>query len=317
MANRKYTTETFIEKSKEIHGDKYDYSLTEYNGMINRIKIICPEHGLFEQFTWHHLKGDNCKKCSLKSITSTKEIFVKKSSKKYNNKYDYSLVEYKNNHTKVKIICPEHGLFEQTPHNHLDNNIVGCPKCGKSERLTNIEFVKRANKIHGDKYDYSQVVYVNSHTKVKIFCKKCNKIFEQQAGNHIKDEQGCPKCKSSKGEKAIREWLIKNNIRFIEQKRFKECRSKRPLPFDFYLPDYNILIEFDGEQHFNPWHTIPNAVKKLEETQTKDRIKTKFCEDLGIKLVRINYKELKKIDVILKDNIKCTSILSKSRMENF
>jgi len=173
--------------------------------------------------------------------------------------------------------------------------------------LTQQEFLDKAIKIHEDKYDYSQVVYVNSKSKVKIFCKKCNKFFEQNSHRHIsKQKQGCPKCKSSKGEKAIRDWLIENNIRFIEQKRFKECRSKRPLPFDFYLSDYNILIEFDGEQHFNPWHTIPNAVQKLQETQTKDRIKTKFCEDVGIKLIRINYKELNKVDVILKDNIKCT-----------
>lgn len=128
---KKLTNETFIIKSKEIHGDKYDYSLVDYQNNKIKVKIICPIHGEFDQEPRHHTKGRGCTSCG-RIITETArrttiDEFINKSNKIHKNKYDYSLVDYVNTNTKVKIICPIHGEFEQAPELHIIG--CGCPKC--------------------------------------------------------------------------------------------------------------------------------------------------------------------------------------------
>ena len=130
----KYNTETFIEKAKEIHGDKYDYSLVKYIGAHDIIKIICLKHGIFEQKAFAHLQNYGCQICG-NNKKLTKEIFIKKAKEIHGDKYDYSLSEYKNSHTKIKIICPKHGIFEQKPNNHLSKQ--DCYKCGEIIRSNN------------------------------------------------------------------------------------------------------------------------------------------------------------------------------------
>lgn len=117
----------FIEKAKIVHENKYDYSLAEYKDSITKIKIICPEHGIFEQNPNGHLSGCGCYICGGTKKLTTKE-FIKKATEVHGNKYDYSLVDYKNNETKVKIICRKHGIFEQTPAAHYRVK-CGCPLC--------------------------------------------------------------------------------------------------------------------------------------------------------------------------------------------
>jgi len=106
-------------------------TLVEYINSKLKVKIICPEHGIFEQNASSHCLGHGCLKCSKNikrsTIKKTKKQFIIDANKKHNNKYDYSLIEYINSKLKVKIICPEHGIFEQTPNNHLNGN--RCPKC--------------------------------------------------------------------------------------------------------------------------------------------------------------------------------------------
>lgn len=126
--NTKKTTEQFIEEAKKIHGNKFNYSKSEYKNAHTKVCIICPEHGEFFQSPISHLRGDKCPSCSgNKKLTS--EQFIKKSNEIHNNKFDYSKVDYKNNSTKVCIICPEHGEFWMQPSNHLNGQ--GCPKCGR------------------------------------------------------------------------------------------------------------------------------------------------------------------------------------------
>jgi len=232
----------------------------------------------------------------------TKEIFIEKAKLKHGNKYDYSLVEYKNSQTKVKIICSVHGYFQQRPDMHLLRN--GCPKC-KFDMLANLsrsnknDFIKKAVKIHGNKYNYSLVEYKNTDTKVKIICSKHGE-FLQSPHKHLM-KRGCPKCKSSKGEIKIRNFLEENGIKYEEQKRFKECRDIKSLPFDFYLLEYNTLIEYDGELHFEKSRRR-NGQEKLTKTILHDIIKDKFCENNNINLIRISY--LEDIKEILNENIK-------------
>jgi len=290
---KKLTRDDFIQRSKKIHGNKYDYSLVEYKNNKTKVKIICKKHGIFEQKPSNHLKGYNCIKCSSTILGNI--FFIQMSKKIHGDKYDYSLVEYKNNKTKVKIICKEHGMFEQTPNNHISKN-QGCSMCSNNYNYTTKQFIKKSKEKHGNKYDYSLVEYKNNKTKVKIICKE-HGMFEQLGGDHLKGS-GCPTCKNSKGENQINLILNKNNINFETEKRFNDCRYKNPLPFDFYLNDYNTCIEFDGEQHFNENHFF-----NIDGLKIRDNIKNNYCKDNNIILYRIKYNEniMKVMKKILKD----------------
>ncbi len=283
----KYTTNIFINKAIKIHGDKYDYSLVNYIGSKNNIDIICKVHGVFRQIPNSHLNGKGCKQCCIDKSKLTTEKFINKSKQIHGEKYDYSLVEYEKCCKKVKIICKVHGVFEQTPFNHYGYK-CGCPKCNDI-KLTTEEFINKAKQIHGEKYDYSLVEYKNIFFKVKIIC-KVHGIFEQKPFTHYYDKCGCLKCQSSHGENNIRKFLIDNNIMFEEQKKINGCKNINLLPFDFFLPNKNILIEYDGEQHFRKT-SIFGGIKGFEKRKINDNIKNNFCSVNNIKLIRIKYNE--------------------------
>jgi len=294
MAKRKTTIE-FISEARAIHGDKYDYSLVKYTNNITNIKVICPYHGEFEQRPITHLIGCGCNECGIVKRSNSKrktvEEFIKEARAIHGDKYDYSLVKYENGDDKVVIICPIHGEFKQTPYNHL---IGECYKCGKLKYRDTVsklphQFIKEARAIHGDKYDYSLVKYVNAHTAVKIICSDHGE-FKQTPNKHLSRKQGCPKCKTSKGESTIRKILEERNIEFDEQKTFNECRYKKELQFDFFLPSYNMLIEYDGEQHYKPIDFFGGDAG-LELRRTRDKIKNKWAEKSPYTLVRIKYNE--------------------------
>jgi hypothetical protein len=222
----------------------------------------------------------------------TNELFIERSNKIHDFRYDYSLVNYINSKTKVKIICKTHGVFEQTPDNHTSKK-HGCSMCYGNNKSTKHDFIIKAKKKHGDKYDYSLVDYVNNNTKVKIICPKHGE-FNQKAANHTRGDN-CPVCNTSKGELKIQKILEDNNIPYIRQHKFSDCKNIRKLSFDFYLPNYNICIEYDGIQHFKQtnWR---NGILNLKKTQERDEIKNKYCSDNKIKLIRIKYND--NIDVI-------------------
>ena len=184
------TTEEFIKKAREVHGDKYDYSKVEYVGTNTKVCLICPEHGEFWQIPLSHLQGCGCPKCA-NNVQLTADDFIRKAREIHGDKYDYSKVRYISTNKKVCIICPEHGEFWQTPSNHLSGK--GCAKCANNVQLTTEEFIRKAREVHGDKYDYSKVEYVNANTKVCIICPKHGE-FWQTLGQHIRQKQGCPKC---------------------------------------------------------------------------------------------------------------------------
>ncbi len=189
------TTEEFIRRAKEVHGDKYDYSKVKYVNATTKVCIICPEHGEFWQKAGSHLNGHGCRKCSNVSLSlsrrDSKDAFIEKAKSVHGDKYDYSKVEYVNSNTKVCIICPEHGEFCMAPNAHLGGQ--GCPKCSCSNRnLAFDEFVSKAKSVHGDKYDYSKVKYVNATTKVCIVCPEHGE-FWQKPCEHLKG-RGCRKC---------------------------------------------------------------------------------------------------------------------------
>ena len=164
---RKFSQEDFINKVKIIHNNKYDYSKTIYKNKKTNVIIICPEHGEFFQNPEVHLRGSGCKECG-KSISKSKRfkdfsIVLEEFKKVHGNKYDYSKVKYNGTDSKVEIICPEHGSFFQTPYEHKKGS--GCPYCFEFYK-TNEDFISSAKKVHGDKYDYSKVNFLNVRDKV-------------------------------------------------------------------------------------------------------------------------------------------------------
>jgi very-short-patch-repair endonuclease len=295
--SQRLTTKDFIKRAKGVHGNKYDYSLVEYKNSKTKIKIICKEHGEFIQTPGKHLKGQGCKKCSYKEVgisqRLTTEKFIEKARVIHGDKYDYSLTEVINSSNKIKIICPEHGIWEQKPNGHLQGK--GCRTCSGYKKLTTEEFIKKAGDVHEGKYDYSFVNYEGHYKKVKIICPEHGE-FIQGAGSHLAGT-GCPRCSESKGEKEIYKWLLNKELNFTRQKTFNNCKHKRQLYFDFYVIDHNLCIEYDGKQHFEPIEYFGGKLT-LEEIKKRDKFKNKFCNKHNINLLRINYEEdiIKKLE---------------------
>jgi len=193
--------EEFIKRASNTHNNKYDYSLVDYvNGRV-KVKIICPEHGIFEQSPRSHLSGSGCPKCGdiliSKKMSINPEEYIKRAREVHGDKYDYSQTNYENRRTKIKIICPKHGTFLQSPHLHLRGQ--GCPKCridklGKYQTYSQEVFIEKARDVHGDKYDYTKINYNGSWQKIEIICPEPGHgSFWQTPHGHL-DGRGCPKC---------------------------------------------------------------------------------------------------------------------------
>lgn len=293
---KKVTTQEFIAKAELIHKDKYDYSLVDYVNAKTKVKIICPEHGVFKQLSNSHLAGHGCRVCSIihvsNSIRSTKAEFIKQALVVHGDKYKYNLVHYENNKVKVKIICPEHGVYLQSPGNHLLGS--GCTICNTSygqRKLSTADFIDKAKKVHGNRYDYNFAEYKKTNIRVVLVCAK-HGIFKQTPEHHLRG-QGCPKCGmlQSVGVQQIEYYLTKNNLQFKQEYRIEGCKDKLALPFDFALLQNQKLlglIEFDGAQHYQPVKFY-GGFKTLRYTQLHDLMKTLYCEANDIPLLRIPY----------------------------
>ncbi len=301
---KKVSQQDFIDRSEKIHKGKYDYSKVNYTGRHNDVTIICPIHGEFLQKPAKHLSGSECRKCSGNYVPNTEE-FIEKAKELHQDengipKYDYSKVDYKNSRTKISVVCPKHGPFDVIANKHLQGS--GCEKCARekhSQKMSkdNDWFIENAGQIHQDKdgnpkYDYSQTDFENTRGKVKIIC-TIHGPFEMRASAHLMG-QGCPICKESSGEKLVNNILVKNKVKFLRQHTFVDCTNKkigkgcRKLPFDFYIPNFNTCIEYDGRQHFEA-NVFYKGEEGLKKQQITDKLKNQYCKKNGIKLIRIPY----------------------------
>ena len=290
--NFRHTTETFINKSKEIHGYKYDYSMVDYIRSYEKVIIICKEHGEFEQVPSSHLKGYGCKTCSIlevnKKNSRNNDSFIEKANETHNNYYDYSKVEYKGCFKNVIICCPIHGDFQQKPAKHLYGQ--GCTDCNRKRRndkftMSQNDFIKKAVEMHGDKYDYSKTEYVNYGTPITIIC-RTHGDFKQVPRCHL-GNSGCPCC-YNKTEGQVYNELKKHYPNIVFQFRANWCKKERILPFDFALINEKIIIEVDGGQHFRQvmnWRTP-------EEHQEIDIFKMKCALKKGFSIIRILQEEV-------------------------
>lgn len=301
--------ETFVEKAKAIHGDKYDYSKVNYIKTDKKIIIICPKHGEFEITPNAHLNGQGCKKCGIGHVHNLQrkstEQFVEESKKIHGDKYDYSKVEYVNSKTNVTIICPIHGEFQQMPRKHLIGH--GCQKCGlekssKNQWFTNEEFINKAKQIHGDKYDYSKVDYKGYDTRVCIICPQHGE-FLQTPDSHLQGS-GCQKCSNrlSKNETEMYEFIVEN---LGKENVIKSETSILPrhAEIDVFVPSLGIGIEYDGCR----WHS-----EQFGKGRYYHLNKTKECEKKNVSLIHIFEDEYNdKKDIVfskLKHLLKCDNL---------
>ena len=291
-----YTTDSFIEKAKSIFGDKYDYSKIKYTRAHDYVTVVCPIHGEFKIKAYHLLNGGGCRKCAdelhaRKTREKAAKTFVEKAIKVHGSKYDYSKVNYITNRTPICIICPIHGEFYQKPHEHLAGN--GCQKCAAEQikqklLFTKEQFIQKAKEIHGDKYDYSRVEYVNFTTPVEIICPK-HGVFKQRPVVHLCQKCGCPKC-VLKSQNEFFNRLIQD----VPQAKFEFEVTSKKVPWlgrmrlDIYSPILNVAIEYDGIQHFKQINFNGHKTN-LDLIQKSDKKKEELCNINNCELFRMGY----------------------------
>lgn len=246
-----------------------------------------------------------------KENSNYKSLFLKKSTNIHHDFYNYSQIPDKFVYnTVISIICPHHGVFKQKACAHASGS--GCQTCAKQLRENNVytknrhtlsDFVNKAQQMHGQRYDYSTTMYNGQMKKLTIIC-PTHGPFVCIANNHI-NGTGCPTCRKSRGETIIEQWLVKHCYQFECQKTFPnlQMNSTKQLRYDFFVPETNLLIEFDGKQHFEPvcFNGVDVDVAQIlyELTVQSDGIKTQYAIDHNIQLLRISYKDIRNIDNIL------------------
>lgn len=267
-----YTTRQFIEKAEEVHGRKYNYSEVVYTGTRNKIKIICPDHGAFEQDPTVHLRGHSCRKCHHHSLSD----FLSRVEEVHGDKYNYNKVVFKGWRKKVCIVCAEHGEFWQGAHDHLR---YGCSKCGDTKKseanaMSVKEFVVRSSGVHSNFYLYDKVDYKNSSTKVTITCPK-HGDYKATPTAHMRGGGACPTC-TGHGVGRVQQKQVADFIESIgipvEQENRKIIR-----PFELDIVCGKVAFEFNGL-----WcHSTKMKSKNYHAN------KTKLCEEAGIRLIHI------------------------------
>ena len=301
---QKKTLREFIKDSIQVHGDRYDYSESKYVSKKEKITVICKEHGRFYPTPNNHTKQGNpsgCPKCgfllSIEKQIKPLETFIKECNDVHGDLYNYSNVNYTRSDEKVTIICNKHGEFYQSPNSHLRGS--GCPEC-KTEKLTKTldEFIKDSKEVHGELYNYSKVDYEKGDKKVIIICKKHGE-FKQTPRVHL-GGGGCQRCSYSKGELEVSNYLKKRKIEYIPQFIFDDLSFERKLRCDFYLNVRNIVIEFNGEQHYKS-NSFFGGEEGLKKVQESDKLKEDYCKknNIGFEVIRFDEDVTERLNKIL------------------
>ena len=253
--SKRVTTADFTQRAREVHGNRYDYSKVLYVAAISKVTIICPEHGEFEQTPANHCTGHGCHECG-GNKPLTLDRFIERANRIHKDRYDYSLVEFKNVESKVEIICPDHGPFLQRLMSHLKG--FGCDRCGRVDTAKKLShsrerFLEDAQQAHGDRYDYVQVEYVNALSKVTIIC-PVHGAFRQKPANHIRDV-GCPKC----GDESMAAKRARTTQDFVHEAR--EVHGDR---YDYSRVEYkssHAKVEIGCAEHGAFWQAPANHVR--------------------------------------------------------
>lgn len=286
---RRSNADEFIEKSQKVHGDTYEYSKVDYIDAISNVIITCKTHGEFEQTPHSHLSGRGCSACGIiyqaNQNRKTTDQFIEQSKSVHGDIYEYNKSNYIDCITKVSITCKIHGEFEQIPGSHLQG--IGCPTCGiiqcaNKRRSNTVEFIKKAQKVHGDTYEYNKSDYVGAKLNIMITC-KIHGEFSQTPNNHLRGT-GCPSC-SIKTEGKLRLALQSRYPSLQIQFNQDWCQRKR---FDFCIPEHNIIVELDGPQHFRQ---ISNWQSPEDQFET-DKYKEKCANDNNYSVIRLLQEDI-------------------------
>lgn len=310
---KKITLEEYMNRIKEIWGDRYDYTRLNYRGQDEQVLVTCKEHGDFSVNARSLMRGRGCPLCArieaAKNTLRPLEEVDQMIKEKYGTTVRLHRTTYKGLSKPAKFTCPVHGVFEEKPSLVLLN---GCTLCSKEERGMGFsEFVKKANRVHNRRYTYSMEGYRNTISPVKIRC-SYHGWFYQNGQEHLRGA-GCKKCKSSHGEKLVRSWLNGLGIVFQEEAMIYPTQKR----FDFLIPsDPYLVIEWDGEQHF---------VKSdfMSDPTESDADKNEIVNNSGGKILRLscfdsetdNYRKL--IDFLLENNLKFYLFTSKQSFEEY
>lgn len=234
---KKLTTDEFIRKAKEVHGDKYDYSKVEYINAKTKVLIICPVHGEFWQKPFQHLRGHKCDKCG-GSCDIPKEDFIKRAINVHGKKYDYSEIEYINLSHHIYVKCPIHGAFRVTPENHIRGR--GCPECG---------IIKRKKKICGvGVNDYLGRVIIDN--KAILSYQTWKDMIIRCYGNRERGYKDCKVCD---------EWLKFSNFKKWFDENYKEG----------YVLDKDIINFGNKEYSPNNCIFVPSAINIVFKTSKR------------------------------------------------
>lgn len=291
------------------NGHKFVLLSDEYFNNHQKLACLCLKCMEEYDVTWANMsKGRGCPYCANKKVNDKNNLEVVFPEILIDWDYEKnSLIpsEFIAHSTKKAYwkchVCSNEWVAEIG--SRVGKRKTGCPVCAvenvaKRNRMNHYTFVEKIYRILPSIEIIGE--YYNSNTIIKCFCKDCKNTWFPLARSLVSG-QGCPKCNTSKGEKKISEFLESKAVDFIPQYKFKDCRYKRPLAFDFYLPNKNILIEYDGELHYEIHRYIQkkDAIRKLEEQKLRDFIKNEYCVKNDIKLIRIPYWEIENINDIL------------------
>lgn len=287
------TKEDFIRKAIEKHGSKYDYSLVEYTKSNVKVKIKCNKcGGVFEQTPAMHLSGNGCSICNPPHKKLTHEEFVERLSKTHPNLEVLS--EYNGKDKKITVRCKIHNhTYETTPHRLVQGaNCKYCYDDRRGDTLRNDinDVIERLNVIHSNKYQFPNIhnEYINCKSKITVVC-PIHGVFISTANKMLKG-CGCPYCDESHNERFINNLLTETKIGFEREKKFDWLGLQS---LDFYLPEYNIGVEVQGEFHFKSI-TIKGNVVDYRKQLRRDEKKKRLCDEHGIKLIYIIPSKLMK-----------------------
>ncbi len=297
--NKLKTNDEFTTEIKNLVGNEYKF-LEPYKNSQTKIKVEHKKCGyVYKVRPSRFLSGDRCPRCS-GNIRKTNKQFIAEANKLYPLKEYTFLEDYKNNRKKIKVRHNKCGHeYKVKPVEFLSG--VRCPKCFGTPKKSNKRFLQDVEALVGDEYTFLEN-YKTNKTKLKVRHNKCGRVYEVRPDSFMNGRR-CPYCKSSKGEKLISEYLTKKRIDFISEKTFRGLKDNVSLRFDFYLPSFNLAIEYDGRQHFEPVTFGGINKEKAEENhrlvKKHDCIKNNYCREKGVRLLRIPYMEFESIDKIL------------------
>lgn len=288
---KKLTNEQFRLRNEQQHPDLL--ILSDYVNERTKVQLKCKKCGCeFSAVPGSLFMGHGCPRCGGREKKS-QETYIAQMKEIHP---DIEVLgEYKGNKIKVALLCKKCGnKWESSPNASLRG--TGCPYCSGLMRKTTKQFAEELSKVQPNITVLGE--YKNNRTPVKCRCNKCGNIFYGHPKQMLYHGYGCSACSASVGEKMIKEWLDGHDVEYRCQYTFKDCRDEHVLPFDFYIPDKNMIIEFDGKQHYEP-NEFFGGKEAFDKLRLHDNIKDKYCTDNNINILRIPYYERDNIKEIL------------------